>query len=275
VEQSEAGMTDYKVETIAKLKAMTFEELFDFTAAQQAEHWNHSAGMAEISRRQTDAQMKAAQAQIEASDAEKEAARAATTAAKAETEAAKAGIKTAEATQQSATYMRRSVTVAVVSLLLASVAAAASTVQSYVSWSGRNDLLRSTLASTAISACGENRVQAVMLSSYVATIQAPEIIKVPQGEQFQAMMKAIELTWGFFAKTYVIIESAASLGVPGTNEVDQEYRKLVAQFEADANAKGPPHGLSTLNDLSAHVQAFYPKLNQLCTTVSQRIGNIN
>lgn len=82
--------------------------------------------MAEIARRQTEWQIKAAQAQVEAAEAEKEAARAATVAAKAESDAAKAAIDTATATKKNVQYMLWSVVTDAISALasLASTAIA-------------------------------------------------------------------------------------------------------------------------------------------------------
>jgi hypothetical protein len=119
-------MPDFKADTIAKLRAMSLDEVIDYTATQQADHWTHSAGMAEIARRQTEWQIKAAQAQVEAAEAEKDAARAATVAAKAESDAAKAAIDTAAAIKKNAQYMLWSVVAAAVSALasLASTAIA-------------------------------------------------------------------------------------------------------------------------------------------------------
>ena len=122
-------MSDFRAETIAKLRAMTLDEVVDYTAAQQADHWTHSAGMAEIARRQTGWQIKAAQAQVEAAEAEKEAARAATAAAAAESEAAQAATLTARATEKNAKYMLASVVVA-------ALAACASAVSAYFAWYG-------------------------------------------------------------------------------------------------------------------------------------------
>jgi hypothetical protein len=115
---------DFKAETIAKLRQMSLDELANYTAAQQADHWTHSAGEAEFSRRQIEWQIKAAQAQVEAAEAEKEAARAATLAATAETDAARAGIDTASATKQNAKYMLWSVIAAAISAFASLVSTA-------------------------------------------------------------------------------------------------------------------------------------------------------
>lgn len=119
-------MTDFKAQTIASLRKMSLDDLAEYTAAQQADHWTHSAGMVEFTRRQTEWQVKAAEAQIEAAGAEKEAARAATIAATAEGDAARAAIDTAAATKQNAKYMLFSVIAAAVSAVasLASTAIA-------------------------------------------------------------------------------------------------------------------------------------------------------
>lgn len=119
-------MPDFKAETIAKskLRAMTLDEVIDYTAAQQADHWTHSAGTVEIARRQTEWQIKATQAQVEAAEAEKEAARAATAAAKAETEAAQAATDTAAATRMNARYMLWSVLAAAISAFASLVSTA-------------------------------------------------------------------------------------------------------------------------------------------------------
>jgi hypothetical protein len=117
---------DFKADTITKLRGMTLDEVIDYTATQQADHWTHSAGMAEIARRQTEWQIKAAEAQVQAAEAEKEAARAATNAATAESDAARAAIETAAATNRNARYMLWSVIAAAVSAIasLASTAIA-------------------------------------------------------------------------------------------------------------------------------------------------------
>jgi hypothetical protein len=67
-------MADFKIQTIASLRRMTLDELADFTATQNADHWTHSAGMAEFTRRQTQAQLDACQAQIAAANAQERAA---------------------------------------------------------------------------------------------------------------------------------------------------------------------------------------------------------
>jgi hypothetical protein len=93
---------DFKVETIASIRKMTLDQLADYTAAQQPDHWTHSAGMAKFMRRQAEWQVRAAEAQIEAAKAEKEAAQAATIAADAERDAAQVAIDTAAATKRNA-----------------------------------------------------------------------------------------------------------------------------------------------------------------------------
>ena len=113
-----------KEETVAALRKMTLGQLADFTALQQADHWTHSAGMAEFTMRQVEWQAKAAQAQIQAAEAEKEAAQAATIAAKAQVEAARAAIDTAGATKQNAKYMLWSVIAAAFSAVASLVSTA-------------------------------------------------------------------------------------------------------------------------------------------------------
>jgi hypothetical protein len=81
-------MNDFRQTTIASLKNMTLDELGDYVAAQQIDHWTHSAGMAELARRQTISQLAADDAQIRAAKAEEKAAEAATRAADANIEAA-------------------------------------------------------------------------------------------------------------------------------------------------------------------------------------------
>jgi hypothetical protein len=114
-------MPDFKTDTIAKLKTMTLDEVIDFTAAQGGDNWTHSAGMAEIARRQTESQIKAAQAQREAAEAEKTAAEAATAAAAAETKAASAAAETAAATKKNSLYMLWSVIFAALSAFISLV----------------------------------------------------------------------------------------------------------------------------------------------------------
>jgi multidrug resistance efflux pump len=108
---------------------MTLDEVFDYTAYQPPDHWTHSAGMAEVVRRQTESQVKAAQAQIQAAQAEEKAANAATLAAEAETNAAHAAKETAAATKLNARYMLASV-------FVATCAAIASAVSTYFAWVG-------------------------------------------------------------------------------------------------------------------------------------------
>ena len=122
----EALLADFKTDTIANTRKMSLDELADFTAGQQADHWTHSAGMAEFTRRQTEWQIKAAEAQIEAAAAEKDAAQAATVAAAVGGDAAQAAIETAAATKRNAQYMLLSVIAAAVSAVasLASTAIA-------------------------------------------------------------------------------------------------------------------------------------------------------
>lgn len=119
-----SAVSDFKSNAIASLRKMTLDELADYTAAQQADHWTHSAGMAEFTLRQTQWQVKAAEAQVEAATAEKEAARAATIAAKAQEQAAHAAVDTAKATKENARYMLYSVIAAALSAFASLVSTA-------------------------------------------------------------------------------------------------------------------------------------------------------
>jgi hypothetical protein len=276
--ERELLMADYKNDTITKLKTMTLDEVVDFTAAQQPDHWTHSAGMAEISRRQTDWQIKAAQAQIEASQAEKEAAAAAAAAAQAEAEAAKASIKTAEATQLSATHMRRSVMVALGSLAFACVAALASSVQSYVSWQGRNDLLRSALETAAINACGEGRALALENGSISVLSQSSVSAMLPLSEQAEISLKAGTAFFGFFNKSYIALQMSRALKISGVDEVAAEYEILVKKYievNSRTNPKDPQQVDKATNELMKAIAAFTPALTKLCNTVTTKMGSVN
>jgi hypothetical protein len=271
-------MTDFKHDTIARLKTMTLDEVVDFTASQQADHWTHSAGMAEIARRQTDWQIRAAQAQIEASQAEKEAAAAAAAAASAEAEAAKASVKTAEATQLSTTHMRRSVLVAVISSVFACIAALASSIQSYVSWQGRNDLLRSALDTAAINACGESRAFALEHTSLNILNQSSVRGTFPVSEQLTIVLRSGTAFFGFFNKAYVVIEMGRALNIEGVRETAVEYDKLYKRYSEinkRTNAKDPQEVDKAANEIVETITQFSPALLQLCSTIATKMGSAN
>jgi hypothetical protein len=97
-------MSDFKVQAIASLRQMTIDQLADYTASQPPGHWTHSAGMAEFTRRQTQAQLDACQAQIAAANAEER--------------AANAAVETAQHAQRNAKYMLWSVIAAAASALI-------------------------------------------------------------------------------------------------------------------------------------------------------------
>jgi hypothetical protein len=204
---------------------MTLRQLGEWMADGDVNSRRWAEGMAEFTIRQTESQLKANEAQITAATAEADAAKAASIAAQAETEAANAGVKTAEATQLSAKHMRRSVVVAVISLLLACVAATASSIQSYVSWQGRNDLLRSTLIADGFKSCGEVVKYGGLAGAHYGVVSGN-----PRGAlALGYMLKGFEDMVSYMSNTYAVISVATALGVPETDAYSKEYYSLASE----------------------------------------------
>jgi hypothetical protein len=266
-------MVDFKGETIAKLKEMSLDEVIDFTAEQQEGHWSRAAGMVEIARRQTDWQMRAAQAQIEAAGAEKEAAKAATAAAAAEADAARAGVVTAEATQLSATHMRRSVMVAVASLVFACFAALASSVQSYVAWTGRNDLLKSTLAATIVNTCGDMILLGMEATVYSGIHKIGAVGSLSPIDQINFAVKSAEFSLGYFGKAYTIISVARALDILGAEETAKEYERIAAPLlEQSRKVVAGEEGIQMGKMADGALMELAPKIERLCQGIRWEFG---
>ena len=105
-------MSDFKLDTLKSLREMSLDDLTVYTGNSAPGHWQHLAGMAEFTRRQTETQIRAADAQIAAANAEVEAASAAKRAADAEVKAAEATVDSAAAMHLNAKYMLWSVVAA-------------------------------------------------------------------------------------------------------------------------------------------------------------------
>jgi hypothetical protein len=112
----EGSMSDFKAETMTSLRDQSLDELAVYTGSSSPGHWTHLAGMAEFTRRQTEAQLNASAAQIAAAEAE-------VTAANAATKAADATVKGAAAMERNANYMFWSVIFAAVSAGASALAA--------------------------------------------------------------------------------------------------------------------------------------------------------
>jgi len=166
----------------------------------------------------------------------------------------------------------------VVAAIAASIAAGASTIQSYVSWTGRNDLLKSTLANTSLSACGEIESEGFAAIAYLAptrmTVGTTTVLsQLPQDERFQLSLKSVDTLSAYFSKEFNIIDTAEVLNISGALDAETEYQSGVK------NIRDRMHSMKTLEDVNNYYQymmdfitATEPQVKKICRGIRSAVA---